>query len=214
MARQAAAQSDLYRAREGFAVAVPGDFPRSIPEGTLLRGDDPVVKSHGHLLEPAVEAATAAPGERRTGIRLPSGASLAEVTKNRAAEGDSNMPHRGSLPPEDENSAASPFAPVQPAAGVVADDVPDVQNPAGGPKASEVSAEELNVEEYVETASDPREGAGPVPAGQKDPVTGDEGGHGGPLGTSTGTEEDEGSSSGSKRTAKKASSSKSSGSGK
>lgn len=36
--------------------------------------------------------------------------------------------------------AASAFAPLQPAAGVVADDVPPEQNPAGGPKASEAEA--------------------------------------------------------------------------
>jgi hypothetical protein len=33
--------------------------------------------------------------------------------------------------------AASQFAPGQPAAGVVADDVPPEQNPAGGPKAAD-----------------------------------------------------------------------------
>lgn len=42
------------------------------------------------------------------------------------------MPHL--LPPEDENSPASPHAAEQPAAGYVAADVPDEQNPAGGPK--------------------------------------------------------------------------------
>lgn len=42
------------------------------------------------------------------------------------------MPHL--LPPEDENSPASPHAHLQPAAGYVAPDVPDEQNPAGGPK--------------------------------------------------------------------------------
>ncbi len=47
------------------------------------------------------------------------------------------MPH--TLPPEDENSPASTFAPFQPGAGVVADDVPDEQNQAGGKKASEAS---------------------------------------------------------------------------
>lgn len=49
------------------------------------------------------------------------------------------MPHL--LPPDHPDSAASPFAPFQPAAGVVADDVPDWQNPAGGPKAKDISAE-------------------------------------------------------------------------
>lgn len=45
------------------------------------------------------------------------------------------------LDPNDPTNPASPFAPAQPAAGVVADDVPDEQNPAGGPKASEVSTD-------------------------------------------------------------------------
>lgn len=47
------------------------------------------------------------------------------------------MPH--ALPPEHPDSPASPFATEQPAAGVVADDVPKEQNPAGKPKASEVT---------------------------------------------------------------------------
>jgi hypothetical protein len=46
------------------------------------------------------------------------------------------MPHL--LPPEDENSPASPYAHLQPAAGYVAPDVPDYQNPAGGPKSGSV----------------------------------------------------------------------------
>ena len=46
------------------------------------------------------------------------------------------MPHM--YPPEDERSPASPFAPLQPAAGVVADDADEKgQNLAGGPKAAE-----------------------------------------------------------------------------
>lgn len=49
------------------------------------------------------------------------------------------MPH--ALPPDHPDSAASPFAPFQPAAGVVADDVPEWQNPAGGPDATTVSKE-------------------------------------------------------------------------
>lgn len=43
------------------------------------------------------------------------------------------------LPPEHPDSPASPFAPFQPQMGVVADDVPDEQNPGGGPKAADVS---------------------------------------------------------------------------
>lgn len=57
--------------------------------------------------------------------------------------------------------AATSFAPLQPAAGVVADDVPAEQNPAGGPKASEAEgvikpkreAEEVEAEVEVEEAT-------------------------------------------------------------
>lgn len=52
------------------------------------------------------------------------------------------------LDPSDENSPASPFAPAQPAAGVVAPDVADEQNLAGGPKPDGVGAEDA--QSYVE----------------------------------------------------------------
>jgi hypothetical protein len=172
-AQPAGGATELFRAKEGFAVPGADGLPRVVPNGALLRGDDPLVATHRGLLEPAsnaaVEAATAAPGERRN-LRLPSGRPLSEVTEYRegqphhltTAEGDTTMPHRGSLDPSDVNSPASTFAPAQPAAGVVAPDVPDVQNPAGAPKAGE---ENVDVQEYVETPTDPSRGAGPVPAG-------------------------------------------------
>lgn len=47
--------------------------------------------------------------------------------------------------------AASSFAPLQPAAGVVADDVPPEQNPAGGPRASEAEGTIALPEPQVET---------------------------------------------------------------
>lgn len=155
MARGAAPTEQLYRAKEGFAVPGPDGIPRMVVNGALIRGDDPLVKTHLGLLEPAsnaaIESATAAPGERRN-LRLPSGRQVTD-------KGDS-MPHRGSLPPEDVNSPASTFAPAQPAAGVVAPDVPDEQNVAGAPKAGE---EQVDVEAYVASTSDPEQGAGPVP---------------------------------------------------
>lgn len=167
-----------YKVRQGggFALRNPnGGFPISYPPGTLIEAGSPLVKTHAAYLEP-VEAMTAGPGERRSllGIRLPSGRTLAEVTTHREGhahrttfEGEADMaPHRNALPPEHEDSPASPFAPAQPAAGVVADDVPAVQNPAGGPKASTVTAEEARVEELNRTATDPAAGAGPVPTGQ------------------------------------------------
>ena len=44
------------------------------------------------------------------------------------------MPHRNALPPEHPDSPASVEAPMQPAAGYVAPDVPAEQNPNKGPK--------------------------------------------------------------------------------
>lgn len=65
------------------------------------------------------------------------------------------MPHL--LPPEDENSPASPYAHLQPAAGYVAPDVPDYQNPAGGPKSGSVPG----------TADQQPTGEGPASDGAK-----------------------------------------------
>lgn len=73
------------------------------------------------------------------------------------------MPHY--LPPEHEDSPASTFAQAQPAAGVVADDVPDEQNPAGKPKAKDATAKKVKADAYV---ADPAPGA---PSQQVAPVT-------------------------------------------
>lgn len=146
----------VYRVKEAFAIPGADGFPRTYAVGKLISGSDPLATSHKALLEPvanavektattvviAGEQATAEPGSRRRGVRLPSGVDLKQATE----------PHTGSahpkentvahaLPPTDPNSPASPFASQQPALGVVADDVTDEQNPAGGPTAAEVTAD-------------------------------------------------------------------------
>lgn len=167
MARQKQRQqgsTGLFRVKEGFGVPGPEGFVVPYPANTLVRGDDPIVESHGHLLEPAdngvVEAATAVPGERRN-LRLPSGRTLADVTahheghahKTTAAatqSGDSTVaPFRdSSIGPDDPRHPASTFAPAQPAAGVVAPDVPDEQNLGGGTRPEDVGEDQ--VRSYVE----------------------------------------------------------------
>jgi hypothetical protein len=148
----------LYRVREGFAIAGPDGFMQPYVAGALVKSSDPVATSHAVYLEPAsegaVEAATAAPGERRR-LRLPSGRTLADVTARRdTPTGGSMAPHN--LDPSDENSPASPFAPAQPAAGVVAPDVADEQNLAGGPKPDEVDTEQAR--SYVQGGQEVRQG--------------------------------------------------------
>lgn len=142
----------LYRVKDGSGFAVPGadGYLQVYKPGDLVRGDDKLVDSHRDYLEPAdlgvVERATAAPGERRQ-LNL-SGRTVADATRPHYGSAHRNanargveMPHRNGLPPEHPDSPASPFAPQQPAAGVVADDVPDEQNPAGKPKAIKVTQE-------------------------------------------------------------------------
>lgn len=138
---------EVFRVRESFAIPDADGFLRTFAAGSLIAGVDRIVGSHRAFLEPvgdSVEAATAAPGERRS-LRLPSAVRQRQATKHQtghAHTGD-DMPHL--LPPEDPNSPASPFAPLQPAAGVVADDVPSEQNLAGGPKAADAPAAETVV---------------------------------------------------------------------
>lgn len=132
-----------YRVRESFAVSDKSGMPRVLQVGSFIKGDDPLVKTHKALLQPIsehIEQTTASPGEQRP-VRLPSGvtaeeASMARDTRSgsRQTEG-ATMPH--SLPPEHPDSPASPFAPGQPAAGIVADDTPPEQNPGGGTKAAD-----------------------------------------------------------------------------
>lgn len=138
-----AASSEVYRVKSAFSVPDADGFLRTYAAGALISGSDALAKSHRDYLEPvgdAVEKASAAPGERRS-LRLPSGVRLRQATEHNTGHahktGDAGMAH--TLPPEDENSPASPFAPDQPAAGVVADDVPKEQNKAGGPKAAAAS---------------------------------------------------------------------------
>ncbi len=140
----------VYRVKEAFAVAGEDGFPRTYAKEKLIAGSDPLAASHRHLLEPVanavekttvildVEQATAEPGRRRRGLRLPSGVDVRQATEPHPIE-ENTMPH--ALPPENPLSPASPFAPAQPGLGVVADDVPEEQNPGGGPSAAEVTAE-------------------------------------------------------------------------
>ena len=136
---------ETYRAKEDFAVFVNG-VPRIIHVGDVVSADDPLVapKSPNRAAFTTtsewIEQTTQAPGELRP-VRMPSGVTYAEAVKPRDVRDgprntkESDMPH--ALPPEHEDSPASPFAPGQPAAGIVADDVPDEQNPSGGTKAAD-----------------------------------------------------------------------------
>lgn len=133
-----------FRARSSFAVPGADGMPRLIQEGTIVGHDDPVLKSRRELFQPMseyIEQTTQAPGEVRP-IRIPSGVTVEEATKARdvrdgprSTREDTDMVHH--LPPEHEDSPASPFAPGQPGAGIVADDVTDAQNPGGGTKAAD-----------------------------------------------------------------------------
>jgi hypothetical protein len=121
-----------YRVRESFAVYDGAGNPRVLPAGAFIKGDDPLVRTHKALLQPIsqhIEQATAGPGEIRP-VTIPAEPRIG--TRNTK---ETDMPH--ALPPEHEDSPASPFAPGQPAAGIVADDVPPEQNPAGKPKAAD-----------------------------------------------------------------------------
>ena len=121
-------------AAQGFAIYHNG-VPRHIRRGDVVGGDDPILKTHAAMfreVDSLVEKTTAWPGERRA-VRFPE-----RVTAQEASAGVGTPHHRTiktmpeeamghQYPPEHENSAASPEAPFQPSAGVVADDVPDEQ---------------------------------------------------------------------------------------
>lgn len=117
-----------YRARESFMYTQDG-MPRVIRAGDIVAADDPALRAAAALFQPMsewIEQTTNAPGEIRP-VRLPSGVTAQEAIKprddrnRRGVKGAQTMPHM--LPPEDPDSPASTFAPFQPAAGVVADDV-------------------------------------------------------------------------------------------
>jgi hypothetical protein len=148
-----AAKDEIYQVRDSFAVPGADGVPVAYPVGALVGGNDPLARTHKDYLERVqLEQATAAPGEVRR-LRLPSGQPMSEVTKHRRGHahttGDAiNMAHN--LPPEDPRSPASPFAAFQPGAGVVADDVPDEQNQAGGTKAADYSGPSSADEEHLQ----------------------------------------------------------------
>jgi hypothetical protein len=139
--------------RFGFAVYYDG-VPRHIRRGDVVAGDDPILKTHAAQFQPVdslIEKATAWPGERRA-VRFPERvtaqeASAAADTPHHRTQPGPTTPETTeetqeetvghTLPPEHPDSPASPHAPFQPAANVNADDVPDEQNPTGGPRASE-----------------------------------------------------------------------------
>lgn len=152
MPRSSPSASGPYRVKEAFAVPDGDGFLRVYRVGALVGESDPIATTHGDLLEPAssrvVEQATAGPGERRS-LRLPSRVTDKQATQHRTGHAHTtgtgvDMPHL--LPPEHPDSPASPFAPGQPALGVVADDVPDEQNKAGKPKAADAPNVAADVE--------------------------------------------------------------------
>jgi hypothetical protein len=121
--------TEFYRCRRAFAAPFGSGLVEVVKEGTLVSDSDPRYRANPAAFQPIseiVEQTTAAPGEKR---------SLSAALRNRGR--NRTMPHRNPLPPEHEDSPANPVAPLQPAAGYVAPDVPDEQNPAGGPKSSD-----------------------------------------------------------------------------
>src|ERR1044072_8375078 len=102
-----AQRSGLMRVREGGGFAVPDQdgLPRVYQRGQLLLPDAPIIKSHGHLLEPAetgIEQATAAPGEKRS-LRLPKGRTVKGATEANPNERNQSVaPH--TLDPSDPPS--------------------------------------------------------------------------------------------------------------
>ena len=159
----------VYRVKDAFAVPAADGFPRTYAVGKLISGDDPLAASHRALLEPVanavekttvildVEQATAEPGRRRRGVRLPSGVDLKQATEPHTGSAhteENQMVH--TLPPEHPLSPASPFASEQPGLGVVADDVPKEQNKADAPTAAEVTAEAAE-ESAAQAATDAAE---------------------------------------------------------
>lgn len=137
--------ADTYRSKEDFAVFVDG-VPRIIHVGDVVAASDPLVapkspNRHAFMsTSDWIEQTTQTLGDPRP-VRMPSGVTQAEAIQPRDVRNgprnqkETYVPH--ALPPEHEDSPASPFAPGQPGAGVVADDVPPEQNPAGGPKAAD-----------------------------------------------------------------------------
>lgn len=131
--------AETYRSKEDFVVFNDG-VPRVVHVGDVVAATDPLVASKSpnrQAFQPMteyIEQTTQAPGEKRS-VSIPT-EGRSGWRGRRTNEGDTDMsPHM--LPPEHEDSPASPFAPGQPAAGVVADDVPPEQNPAGKPKAAD-----------------------------------------------------------------------------
>lgn len=146
-----------FRATSSFAAPGVDGLPRVVREGDLVGEDDPLVRTHRGLLQPVtefIEQTTQGPGEKRP-VRVPSAVDEREAAiprgshAERVAEQGEPMPHN--LPPEHPDSPASTFATAQPAAGVVADDVPPEQNLAGKPTASEATAQGVG-EDYKSTS--------------------------------------------------------------
>ena len=110
--------SEVFRAID--SALLPGPEMRHIQQGNDYLGSDPAVRAYPSLFRPLsdvlVEQATQAPGELRA-VNIPTPTAPAQA---RQAQGDP-MPHVH--PPEHPDSPASTFAPFQPAASVVADDV-------------------------------------------------------------------------------------------
>jgi hypothetical protein len=150
-----AAAESAYVAKSSFAVFTDG-IPRSIREGDMVAADDPLVgrgSPQRGLFEPVsdfIRSSTAPPPVvRPTEPARPRVEEPRRRNRRNQPKENNDMVH--SLPPEHEDSPASVFAPMQPTAGVVADDVDEKgQNPRGGPKASEFKPSEEEVKAFSE----------------------------------------------------------------
>lgn len=159
-------QETLYRVREGFAVPGDGGVLRAYQIGDLLHAADPLVKSHAALLEPATEHATGRSDEvARAELRLPGGQTVEGATAHQGSHAErttseiedrrnrgEDVPRRDAIPTSDPRNPASEFAPLQPGLGVVAPDVPDSQNTAGGPAPDDSEVKDA-VEELEQAGS-------------------------------------------------------------
>jgi hypothetical protein len=124
-----------------FAVYRQGS-PVLYPAGRQVFGDDPILREVPDAFVDVTDRINQPAPIDMHPARMPSGVTNEQATMARDVrngprnKGGATVPHV--LPPEHEDSAASTFAPFQPAAGVQADDaVEKGQSPKGALKASE-----------------------------------------------------------------------------
>lgn len=167
------AAESAYVAKSSFAVWGEDGMPRVIREGDMVGSDDPLVAKGApqrDAFEPVsdfIRSATAPPPVLRPDEPVADRVYESRRRSRRNQTKESNdMGH--TLPPEHEDSPASVFAPMQPTAGVVADDVDEKgQNPKGGPKASEFKPSEDEVKVFSEPTTGHTGEAGDFEADQK-----------------------------------------------